>query len=362
MLAQLYMEIAKMLLIGFVFLVPTLSFTMKENIIRDERISNKKQIKSLFTVPIASKTRHMVVPDLSNVPSHQGKKISVRNRKRKQSKRRHPRFGSNKEEIEDEKALQRAITFTNPMVPLKFRDTVKKKPKKKNLKPQRLLRKMGEDFESDWMSIDEPHPERSDETTQMSQSQISRLFEQVNSLNLENELRELLEDNSSENIRSNLQVGLEGNKDEKMVDNTSMNITKMASIFTQWLVRKSTCPVTFTWIDLGIYFWPRWIKSGACSAEVRSNTYDYFSSKERTSEKIKERGCSWPKGMRCVQGDVETLQILRWHCRRRRKSHRREKTSLNIESTNSARKRHIHKCRWYKVPYPVTSSCKCACN
>ena len=43
----------------------------------------------------------------------------------------------------------------------------------------------------------------------------------------------------------------------------------------------------------------------------------------------------------------EMLQILRWHCRKR---HNKSK---------SIKKR---KCKWYKVPYPVTSSCKCACS
>lgn len=53
-------------------------------------------------------------------------------------------------------SLQRAITFTQPTQPLEFRENVKKRPKKKNLKKSRLLRKMGADFKPDWMSIDKP--------------------------------------------------------------------------------------------------------------------------------------------------------------------------------------------------------------
>ena len=52
--------------------------------------------------------------------------------------------------------LQRAITFTEPKKPLEFRKSARKKPKRKNLKTSRLLRKMGSDFRPDWMSIDEP--------------------------------------------------------------------------------------------------------------------------------------------------------------------------------------------------------------
>lgn len=101
------------------------------------------------------------------------------------------------------------------------------------------------------------------------------------------------------------------------------------AIFQQWLVRQSSCPVNLKWADLGEYFWPRWIRQGECQQQYG-------------------RGCSWPKGMHCVQGQVEMLQILRWHCRKR---HNRAK--------NGGKKR---KCKWYKVPYPVTSSCKCACS
>ena len=53
-------------------------------------------------------------------------------------------------------SLQRAVTFTQPTQPLEFRQKARKKPKKKNLKKSRLLRKMGLDFDSDWMSVDEP--------------------------------------------------------------------------------------------------------------------------------------------------------------------------------------------------------------
>lgn len=53
-------------------------------------------------------------------------------------------------------SLQRAVTFTEPTEPLEFRDNVKKKPRRKNLKKSRLLRKMGVDYKPEWMSMDEP--------------------------------------------------------------------------------------------------------------------------------------------------------------------------------------------------------------
>ena len=58
--------------------------------------------------------------------------------------------------VNGKSSLQRAITFTEPTKPLQFRDNIKKKPKRKNLKKSRLLRKMGTDYKGEWMSIDEP--------------------------------------------------------------------------------------------------------------------------------------------------------------------------------------------------------------
>lgn len=54
------------------------------------------------------------------------------------------------------KGLQRAVTFTEPTQPLEFRKSVKRRPRRKNLKTSRLLRKMGSDYKKEWMSIDEP--------------------------------------------------------------------------------------------------------------------------------------------------------------------------------------------------------------
>jgi hypothetical protein len=143
----------------------------------------------------------------------------------------------------------------------------------------------------------------------MSEDQVAKLIEQVDSLRLGEELQEIGGPN-----------GLQ-------------NEAEAVAIFSQWLVRKSSCPVNFKWKDLGEYFWPRWIRQGSCKSD------------SKTASKI--RGCSWPQGMNCVQGDVKMLQILRWHCRSRQNRSKHDKR---------------RKCQWYKVPYPVTSSCKCACQ
>ena len=293
----------KMLFLFLVYIVPVFTFTLTDNVIKDDLEVNKKNLKSLHSVSPKFKAFRSM-EDFSDM-SRRFNKGNINRQDRKQ-KRRKDRSSRNKKEIEEEKALQRAITFTNPMVPLQFRDTVKKKPKRKNLKPERLLRKMGDDFNANWMSIETPYSRKGDEMVEMSQTQISRLYEEVNKLNLEDDLRQLIQNRSSEKFNDNL------DSESVKKDANAVDVSKMASIFTQWLVRKSVCPVTFTWIDLGIYFWPRWIKSGACEADSNTSLYEPISSDARDPEIISQGGCSWPKGMKCVQDDVETMQILRW--------------------------------------------------
>lgn len=60
--------------------------------------------------------------------------------------------------VEDDEGLelQRATTFTSPVVPMEFRDTIRKKPKKKNLNKKKLLKKMGADFNPEWMALEKP--------------------------------------------------------------------------------------------------------------------------------------------------------------------------------------------------------------
>ena len=162
---------------------------------------------------------------------------------------------------------------------------------------------------------------------------MAELVEQVSELNLEKELEDM-----AHGVASNDVVA------EELEDASKAVRHEMIAVFKQWLVRKSSCPVAFSWHDLGEYFWPRWIKTGSCtSTEV---------SAEAPSGGVK--GCSWPRGMRCVQGEVKALHILRWHCRRKKKR------AYGARGHREARKQ--HRCQWYKGPYPVTQSCKCSCQ
>lgn len=82
----------------------------------------------------------------------------------------------------------------------------------------------------------------------------------------------------------------------------------------------SYCPVVHTWQDLGIRFWPRYIKVGNC---------------------LNKRSCSIPEGMMCQPANNIFLILLRWHCVMRRGA---------------------LKCNWISVHYPVISECKCSCR
>ncbi|XP_077406473.1 noggin-3 [Vanacampus margaritifer] len=86
-----------------------------------------------------------------------------------------------------------------------------------------------------------------------------------------------------------------------------------------WLRSYAACPVAHAWSDLGVRFWPRYVKAGRCSDR---------------------RSCSVPEGMRCAPAKAKRLTLLRWRCVRRKAGLR---------------------CAWIPVQYPVVSECKCSC-
>ncbi|VVC32894.1 Cystine-knot cytokine [Cinara cedri] len=138
-------------------------------------------------------------------------------------------------------------------------------------------------------------------------------------------------------------------------------------IVRSWLLHRASCPVEFTWTDLGKSFWPRWIRTGRCG---RSET----------------PSCSWPPGMSCMQTSVRVLNLLRWHCwlknrkSKRKKQERKTATALAVNNTTATGSRRgggngngkragkkkknddKFRCLWIKVPYPVTEDCTCSCR
>ncbi|XP_051989064.1 noggin 5 [Xyrauchen texanus] len=87
----------------------------------------------------------------------------------------------------------------------------------------------------------------------------------------------------------------------------------------RWLWGYTRCPVLSAWKDLGVRFWPRYVKEGHCS---------------------NERSCSLPEGMFCRPVESVSVALLRWHCHGRRA---------------------LKRCTWIRAHYPVISQCGCAC-
>lgn len=87
----------------------------------------------------------------------------------------------------------------------------------------------------------------------------------------------------------------------------------------RWLWSYTRCSVLWEWKDLGIRFWPRYLKEGRCTDE---------------------RSCSLPKGMFCKPVESVSVSLLRWHCQGSRA---------------------LKSCAWIRARYPVISRCGCAC-
>jgi noggin len=90
----------------------------------------------------------------------------------------------------------------------------------------------------------------------------------------------------------------------------------------RFLMSYTHCPVLHKWKDVGVRFWPRWIKTGSCDTK---------------------RSCSIPAGMRCKPMESTKLTLLRYFCRTNWKTKERD-------------------CSWIEAQYPVTSACKCRCS
>ncbi|XP_067128403.1 noggin-2 [Centruroides vittatus] len=94
---------------------------------------------------------------------------------------------------------------------------------------------------------------------------------------------------------------------------------KMRRKFKQLLWAYTYCPVTYRWKDLGVRFWPRWIREGSCT-NVGS--------------------CSFPRGMSCKPRKSVNKLVLRWHC----------------QNWNQKKL-----CKWIPVRYPIITECSCSC-
>ena len=86
----------------------------------------------------------------------------------------------------------------------------------------------------------------------------------------------------------------------------------------KFLWNYTNCPVIYKWKDLGVRFWPQWIREGTCHQE--------------------ERSCSFPPGMHCKPSKSRDIGLLRYYC-----------------APNQPL------CQWIDASYPIMAECSCSC-
>ncbi|KAL8580024.1 hypothetical protein ACOMHN_061345 [Nucella lapillus] len=258
-------------------------------------------------------------------------------------------------------------------------------PRKKHLKPHKLMRRLRKDWDPFWMSAERPE-------------------------DLEGEVvKQAPVDPSLLKAVDRLNFTLQGPDGVHRVIEESVT-----HVLGAWLLQRATCQVHYVWDDLGILYWPRWVRRGYCQAgdSPSSSSFDASSSSSSSSSSSPSlsQSCSWPPGMHCVPAESRRIRILRWQCRhnkafknwnprfrkprkpKRRKSikggklgsGRREKREVSAaknhtrsavaeegesnetenwsRATFKERRRKLSmRCKWKKIPYPVTDDCYCSC-
>nr|XP_022313304.1 noggin-2-like isoform X1 [Crassostrea virginica] len=186
-------------------------------------------------------------------------------------------------------------------------------PKGKQLKEKRLRKRLGKDLDKFWMSIDKPAAQ-----------------EERVSVSGPNQVRlQILED--IENFTRSYKF---------QIENTTDIVDETVSFFRQ-MVNYGSCNVRYEWEDLSILFWPRWVRRGSCDTEA---------------------SCSFPAGMYCTSSRSHVINLLRWTCKRKRRGSKRRKTKNKTEDVPRRKKGFPGvRCRWKKVPFPVTAECVCSC-
>ena len=188
-------------------------------------------------------------------------------------------------------------------------------PSSAQIKPKKLFRLLGNNFDPEWMSIEDPgqkvgHLQTGTDHFGMSSERVTDILKYLYHFN---------------------------------IDKNNGTANSIAS----FLRDLSTCTVKYTWEDLGHLVWPRFVKEGYCE---------------------ESKPCSWPPGMTCKRGSVVTLKILRWICTRHKGTiDRRAKSNANRTGdrkgpdVTSVKLSNSLKCKWRKIPHEVTTSCECQC-
>ncbi|KAK7112611.1 noggin-2-like [Littorina saxatilis] len=171
-------------------------------------------------------------------------------------------------------------------------------PSPKDLNPRVLRRRLGRQFDEEFLSIDKPDVTNGSFVYKLKSGRPDEARPAY--------LRYLRTFRMANGMRVRLKSGRKQRR----------RLQKLVWSFTY-------CPVEFSWKDLGLRFWPRWLREGEC---------------------WNGRPCSMPPGMTCRPSNSVTKTLLRWHCQSRPRSRRRRP-----------------QCRWIPVQYPIITKCSCAC-
>ena len=284
--------------------------------------------------------------------------------------------------------------FTLPSAVVNVPNIRRFTPRKKHLKPHKLRRRLRKDWDPFWMSAERPQ-------------------------DFDGEVvKEAPTDPTLVKALDRLNFTLRGGDGvAKELDET------VKHALGAWLLQHSACHVHYVWDDLGILYWPRWVRRGYCQArDSPSSRSSSTTLHDDSSAPSLSSSCSWPPGMHCVPAESRRIRILRWQCRhnkafnnwnrrrfrgkgRRPKTpagdwgslaRRRQKREASAAATaarasdvlknhteravgsgdseeanetenwsrkpfQERRRKLSMRCKWKKIPYPVTDDCYCSC-
>ncbi|KAL4240363.1 hypothetical protein ACF0H5_001153 [Mactra antiquata] len=188
-------------------------------------------------------------------------------------------------------------------------------PSKQDLKVKKLLRRLGEDLDPEWMSVEKIKKSYSKYSSENNE------YSREKPENTDNVLGIDMESDWGNSTRHTLMLDLQ----EKM------------------------CGTKFSWKKMDPLFWPKYIKQGHC---------------------IERKQCSIHPDMLCRMGETKTVKALHWSCKKQKPGNKKRngKTKPNhirdnrlLEYTKADLRSNL-KCRWKKVNVNVKTKCVCSCT
>ena len=159
-------------------------------------------------------------------------------------------------------------------------------PPVSEINASKLKRKLGNHYKPEYMSLFPPPSIRSEPTLPLNKR-------------LPMELRKVVKRMQKKPIRSR---------------------KKQMKMFNQLIEKTTSCPLRYRWKNMGVRFWPPYVKESYCDTT---------------------QSCSIPPGMNCKAAAYKNLTFLRWHCQ-------------GISSE-------MKYCLWIEVQIPSVARCECGC-